>query len=97
MATGTVRHERDKLDRLMTTCSRCGEWCEADNGQGGGAFFDWCKTCGRRLCGGCITKGCCGCVPMKSGFDEMMKQPVIYGPEMRLTNSINIPREQVKP
>lgn len=32
-------------------------------------LFDYCATCGKNLCSGHMSAGCCGNVPAKSGMD----------------------------
>lgn len=65
------RAAREGLDTKFKTCRRCGTDCFGQEGDADGVFYDWCATCGMNLCGACARDGCCGSVPMESGFERM--------------------------
>lgn len=46
---------------------RC-ERCSA--GTSGYELHDYCRSCGKNLCDGCMAKGCCGWVPALSGMAD---------------------------
>lgn len=50
---------------MSKECERCGAVP-----QGEYELLDYCATCSKDLCGGCMAKGCCGKVPAVSGESE---------------------------
>lgn len=50
----------------MGQCERCGYKVPADSY----VLLDYCGACSTNLCDSCMTKGCCGNVPARSGEQE---------------------------
>ncbi len=48
-------------------CERCGS-AQPGPRSGPYALFDYCAACSRNLCQGCMSTGCCGQVPARSGI-----------------------------
>jgi hypothetical protein len=57
----------------MKVCERCGSRGEMiTTGPFAGMYqgLDYCAKCSRDLCSKCMSEGCCGSIPAKSGNEE---------------------------